>query len=393
MAQFDAALVGGGPAGAWAAYLLAAGGARVAIVDGSHPREKPCGGGLTGRALEIVRPSGALDSLPSVSIRGASFEYDRRRTHIDLEPRGDSPELVVAARREIDGRLLDAAIRRGATHVPGRAIGITRTSGGWQVDTSCGAIACGWLLGADGANSLVRRRVFRPFRRIDLSIAAGYFIPGVTAREILLSLEASPAGYVWSFPRPDHVAVGICAQADESTASVLKSRIDEWLPARVAPGAEPIRYGWPIPSLGERALAEERSAGDRWMLLGDAAGLVDPITREGIFFALRSGELAARSVLTGTDPASSYSERVADEIHPELRRAARLKARFYRPRFMQLLIVALERSAPIRGVMADLIAGRQTYRGLRRRLLRTLELRLMLELFGTPRQSGHRAIG
>jgi geranylgeranyl diphosphate/geranylgeranyl-bacteriochlorophyllide a reductase len=381
MARFDAALVGGGPAGAWAAYLLAAGGARVAIVDGSHPREKPCGGGLTGRALEIVRPSGALDSLPSVSIRGASFEYGGQRTRFDLQPRGDTPELVVAARRDFDGRLLGAAIRRGATHVPARVVGITRTPGGWQVHTSRGPIACGWLLGADGANSLVRRRVFRPFRRMDLSIAAGYFIPGVTASEVLLSLEASPAGYVWSFPRPDHLAVGICAQADESTASALKSRMDEWLPQRLPPGAEPIRYGWPIPSLGEQALAEEQSSGDRWMLLGDAAGLVDSITREGIFFALRSGELAASSMLAGTDPASSYSERLADEVHAELRRAARLKARFYRPHFMHLLIVALERSAQIRGVMSDLIAGRQTYRGLRRRLLRTLEVRLMLELF------------
>ena len=77
------------------------------------------------------------------------------------------------------------------------------------------------------------------------------------------------------------------------------------------------------------------------MLLGDAAGLVDPITREGIFFALRSGMLAAAAMQAG-DPARAYAEGVRDELHAELRRAARLKAGFYRPRFTRLLIDALE---------------------------------------------------
>jgi flavin-dependent dehydrogenase len=107
---------------------------------------------------------------------------------------------------------------------------------------------------------------------------------------------------------------------------------------------------------------------------------VDPITREGIYFALQSGDLAAESLLNASDPSRAFSKSVRDEIHGELRRAARLKARFYRPRFIALLLRALERSAPIRDVMGDLISGRQTYAGLRRRLLSTLEFRLMIEL-------------
>ena len=117
------------------------------------------------------------------------------------------------------------------------------------------------------------------------------------------------------------------------------------------------------------------------MLLGDAAGLVDPITREGIFFALRSGMLAAAALATAS-PAKTYADAVGDELHDELRRAARLKAGFFRPRFTGLLIDALERSAAIRGVMIDLIAGRQPYAGLKRRLLSTMELGLMLRVVG-----------
>src|SRR5262249_8086432 len=117
-------------------------------------------------------------------------------------------------------------------------------------------------------------------------------------------------------------------------------------------------------------------------LVGDAAGLVDPITREGIFFALQSADFAADALLGREDTVTHYVRRVKGEIHAELLRAARLKARFFRPHFIDLLVSALSRSGRIRAVMADLVSGQQTYGGLRRRLLKTLEVRLMLELFG-----------
>jgi len=118
----------------------------------------------------------------------------------------------------------------------------------------------------------------------------------------------------------------------------------------------------------------------RELLVGDAAGLVDPITREGIFFALLSGQLAADSILGGGDAAAAYVDRLREIIYPELRAAARLKARFYRPRFISLLISSLQRSGPVRAVMADLVAGEQPYASLRGRLFRTFEWRLMADL-------------
>ena len=120
-------------------------------------------------------------------------------------------------------------------------------------------------------------------------------------------------------------------------------------------------------------------------MAGDAAGLVDPITREGIFFALTSGDYAAASLLEGRDPATAYATRLRDTIYAELILAARLKARFYRPQFMALLVSALQRSARIRAIMADLVAGEQPYGTLRGRLIRTFEWRLMFELFGLGR--------
>ena len=383
MPDTDVAVIGAGPAGAWAAWRLARGGAKVTILDPSHPREKPCGGGLTGRAAALVQPAVTLAALPHVSVGVARFEYEARRAAVALPWRSGPPALVIASRRELDGALLAAACQAGATHLGRRVRDVRRSGDGWALVTNEGPITSRWLIGADGPTSLVRRRVANPFARADLSIATGYFVRGVSSPDVTIAFDDPTAGYLWSFPRPDHLAVGVCAQADRSTASALLNVAREWI-ARAIPDAPPLdRYAWPIPSLTEAALERERPAGPGWMLTGDAAGLVDPITREGIYFALRSADLAADSLLSERDPSACYEEAVRDDIYVELRRAAQLKARFFRPAFIALLMRALQSSARIRDVMADLVAGEQQYRGLRRRLISTFELRLMIEVFTT----------
>jgi geranylgeranyl reductase family protein len=377
----DIAIVGAGPAGCWAAVLLARQGARVALVDASHPREKPCGGAVTGRALAIVRDVIDPALVATVSIESAIFEYGRRRARVDITVgETTSTRLGIVSRRTFDGALLSAALGAGARVIAARATDVRRAGSGWVVSARSGNVEAGWLLGADGPNSLVRRRLARPFDRADLSIATGYYVHGITARDITIAFEDHPPGYLWSFPRPDHLAVGVCAQADVSSPGMLLPLAKQWIQQRTQTGDAALeRYSWPIPSLGATALQAERPAGAGWMLLGDAGGMVDPITREGIYFALSSAEAAAKSLLEA-DPARRYEERTRDVIYAELIRAARMKARFFRPHFSARLLRALEGSARIRAVMADLIAGQQSYRGLKRRLLGTMEFQLMLEL-------------
>jgi flavin-dependent dehydrogenase len=205
-------------------------------------------------------------------------------------------------------------------------------------------------------------------------------VHGCTSSSIAIAFEDEPAGYLWSFPRPDHLAVGACAQADETRPATLLAIVSAWLERNVAPGLRLEKYSWPIPSLSARALDRENPSGPGWLLLGDAGGMVDPITREGIYFALASGDAAAHSLETGQQVQHVYDELIRDTVHAELRRAAALKARFFSPQFTSLLIEALQASAGLRSVMLDLIAGTQPYCGLRRRLLRTGELRLGLRL-------------
>jgi geranylgeranyl reductase family protein len=376
MSPFDAVVVGAGPAGAVAARDLARRGARVALLDGSHPREKPCGGGVTGRALQLI---GAIHAeAPGQAIDAVTFEAGGRSARVLLP---DREALRVFPRAAFDAALLRQAIDAGATHIWSRVHTVTRTGDVWQVAAGDATITAPWLLGADGPTGVVRKQVFRPFERRQLSIAAGSYIDGVDTREIVIAFTARPSGYLWSFPRAGHLAVGTCAQAHETTAAEMHAATDRWLDGYApAKGRARRRYAWPIPSLEARDVDAEQPAGDGWMLLGDAAGLVDPITREGIFFALQSADAAADAVLAAGDAADTYQRHLRDSIYPELIRAARLKATFFRPNFTALLLRALAESAPIREIMIDLIAGRQTYRGLSRRLVATRELRLMIAL-------------
>jgi geranylgeranyl reductase family protein len=375
----DVVIVGAGPAGAWAAHQLARSGARVTIVDGSHPREKACGGGVTGRALAIV--AHAVGEMPARVIRSARFTDTRRAASasVPLEAIGvePAPDLIVADRAELDRRLLDAACAAGATLLPARAHDVIIDRGGVRVDTTNGSIRADTIIGADGANSLVRRRVTAPFRREQLSLATGFFAHGTTSDEITIELVADPPGYIWSFPRPTHLAVGICAPANGGVSSArLRDIAAAWIHAtNIAPGARLERYAWPIPSLSAADFGRLQLAGPRWLLVGDAAGLVDPITREGIFFALQSGALAAAAIRMD-DPTRAYAEQVGDTMAADLARAARVQQRFFEPRFGALLMDALLTSGGVRAVMADLVAGRQSYKGLRWRLACTGEIGL-----------------
>jgi geranylgeranyl reductase family protein len=389
----DVAVIGAGPAGAWTACALAGGGARVLLIDPSHPREKPCGGGITARALALVANGVDLRALPSVPIRAARFAASSTPAVADVSL--EEQALLVASRTEFDGLVVDAARRAGAVVLASRVTQVRSAAGGFEIVTDAGPRRATVIVGADGANSLVRRTLASPFRRNQLSVATGFFAHGVSSRDIVIEFVSDPPGYIWSFPRPTHLAIGMCTQADRSSnAPGLQRAAAAWI-ARTGIGAgarlEP--YAWPIPSLPAADFATLTASGPGWYLVGDAAGLVDPITREGIYFALLSAQYAADAILSGAAEApQTYTRRVRGDIGADLGRAARVKELFFRPRFTRLLIDALQHSARIRSVMADLVAGQQDYAGLKWRLVKTLRpglaARLVTGCFTAPLSTG-----
>ena len=196
------------------------------------------------------------------------------------------------------GRLPARARRCSAVRVADVAL----DAGGTRLETAAGMVRAGFLIGADGANSLVRRRLARPFRRDELSIATGYFAHGITSDEIVIELIDDPPGYIWSFPRPDasgdrHLRAGRCGIDSRDLARENRGMDPRGRGSPTAPGSNRTRGRF-------RRSARQPPRGSSWpghdwCVVGDAAGLVDPITREGIYFALASGAWAADAAIAG----------------------------------------------------------------------------------------------
>jgi flavin-dependent dehydrogenase len=210
------------------------------------------------------------------------------------------------------------------------------------------------------------------------------FAHGATSREILIRFVRRPPGYIWSFPRLDHLAIGICAPADRSRAPELRNHLSRWLAVRgLARNLPAAPYAWPIPSLPQRAWEAGVPTGPRWLLVGDAAGLVDPLTREGIYYALRSGQLAANALIApGAEPTADYARAVRTELVSELALSARARGTFFSAFVTRLWIDVLRESPRVRALALRTVIGTVGYYHLRRRAVAALEPGAALRVAG-----------
>jgi flavin-dependent dehydrogenase len=355
------AVVGAGPAGALTAWHLARAGWSVDVFDPSHPREKPCGGGLTAKALALLPEAPASDPLPARRVGRCELESGSgERVEVAL-----ARPVAIAARRDLDLWLLRRATGAGARHLAERVIGLEP---GGRLSLASGERRYDVVVGADGANSLVRRRHLGTLPAARRMLAAGWLARGDAP--MLVRFTPDLEGYLWLFPRRDHVCVGICAPLERTPGRALLERLEAEV-ARSFPALsdpEAARYAHTIPSPSTRSESLREIAGDDWALVGDAAALADPITGEGIHPALASAEALARTLIAGEGP-RGYPPRLLAGCGDGLLRAARLRGRFYAPGFARRMIRYAALSAGVRAVLGELMLGDQGYRGLRRRLL------------------------
>jgi flavin-dependent dehydrogenase len=358
------AIVGGGPAGSFAAAELARAGRRVLLFDEKLAWEKPCGGGLTDKALtrwpflcqvpaqrnliercELIAPSG----------RRVSFQLDR--------------QIAIFSRLSLNGLLLDCAGTAGVELIGERITEICGSAGGWRLRSKQADYDSDFIVLAAGARNPFRSQFAGPLGPEDFMVAAGYYIPG-THQTVQIKFLENLHGYVWVFPRSDHFSVGICGRMDGST-SKLRKTLEACLPDFGMTLERAHFYAHIIPSLSVRALRTSHFSGDGWAAIGDAAGFVDAITGEGIYYALRSAELLSQALLS--EAPQKYPVLVAEDFLPELENAARIADRFYRGEWMggpviERMVQLTARSPRFRELMRDLLSGAQSYSGLKRRL-------------------------
>lgn len=364
------AVLGGGPAGAFAAERLASQGLRAIVLDEKLAWEKPCGGGLTYKAYHQY-PFLIENDTPKKVVRetviGAPGVGNVR---LKLK----SP-LLIYSRLELNQLLLERAIRAGAEVEKTRVLGLERHGAGWRVRTQAGSIEADYCMVATGArNSL--RDVGTQLSASDTMSALGYYVPGNRER---IDLEFLPKldGYIWVFPRCGHLSVGICGKG-ESAAS-LRNRLEAYMRQNALNFEGAKFYSHLLPSLDTPAWRKNRVSGPGWMAVGDAAGLVDPITGEGLYYAMRSADLAVEALATSQPDKVSiaYQRLLRRDFADDLELGSRLAKRVFHGRFLMAsfpsrMVQFTRRSPRIASMMQDLFAGTQNYLTLKQRLLGNL---------------------
>ena len=404
MSKVDVLIVGAGPAGSFAAELLGARGVKVALFDGRPPGEpKACGGGVTAKALKawptLLNAVGrTINELDLYSPAG-------KRLHLEL----DEP-FAVYSRVAFDGYLRDRARDAGAQVFAEKisARKIKQANNGWHVSTDSGELlSASVLVGADGANSGIAKMLAGPLSPSDMEVAFGYraSLPANGPAPTVVAFLPRWVGYAWAFPRPDHISFGIATTQDAfehqplddllwrfmigyyqqhkgTTVNFWKDNQNTAETAAIRKELEATaeRYAARIPGLAADTWDQRTTCGDGWALLGDAAGFADPVTGEGIYYALRSAELFAAAYSRGE--LKSYERAWREDFGAELRRAAQMRRRFYGnfwgAPFTERMIEFAKGHRGVRRVLGDLVAGEQGYTNLKKKLLQSALLPMLI---------------
>lgn len=296
---FRVAIVGGGPAGSHLAYNLATRSVDVAVFVPSTQKEKACGGGVPLDCLRrypIFEDSPFMDPQITNHLSRLTFDSPGEEIHILCEP-----PLAIIKRAQFDAFLLSRAEAASATVIRKRVLDVLPSGKlpGWEVRTREGTYRADILVGADGALSLVRRRTIGRIPSRHLALAVGYYLAGIPPEDGLIAFVGTE-GYLWVFPRLDGSAsAGVGARLGSDKAGPLWSKLDGFLQQRYGRVRVLSRWTALLPMICQPDFYAAPCSGENWLLVGDAAGHVDPIWGEGISFALESGRLAARAIVEG----------------------------------------------------------------------------------------------
>jgi flavin-dependent dehydrogenase len=360
----EIAIVGGGPSGAMCGEQLARAGHTVDIFDEHLAWEKPCGGGLTHKAIDCF-PFLLDNPYPKKLVRSIELiSSNEQRVILEM-----SHPIVIYSRTVLNGMLLNRAVEAGCN---------VRRSHVMSVDTASArpryCVEGEWrtadflVLAAGARNQLLPET--RALQPDELEITQGYFVPQ-TADVITVKFLPHFEGYIWSFPRSDHLSVGICGSMASHTSTELKTHLRTFVDTQKISTEGARFYSHVLPSPQERTLSERSVLGKNWALIGDAAAWVDPLTGEGLFYAMRSGELLGKSLAEGCP--EKYPAWVKASFSAELEFAARIVRRFYRGSFLGTAVTTrmvqfLRRSPVFRQLVGDIFSGTQDYTSLKRRL-------------------------
>lgn len=350
--KFDAIVVGAGPAGSVAAYRIAREGASVLLLDRARfPRDKPCGGGLTYRAVREL-PFSVDPVVEDVVDRFEfGFRYGSR-----FERKGAAPIILMTQRSRLDAFLAEQAAGAGAEFRDGAKVTEVAADGTVSVDSE--RLRASVVVGADGVNGITARSL-----ALDTRYRYGVALEGnvkyTRAREdryrgrAVLELGVVRGGYGWVFAKGDHVNVGVGGW--ESEGPRLRDHLDGLCREHELDSSAVERLrGYRLPL---RRTSDPLHSG-RILLVGDAAGLVDPLSGDGIYEALVSARLASEKVLAflrgETESLGEYATQLNAKLAPQA--SASWRAKMALDRFPRL-VYGFARLPPVWRFADQLLRG------------------------------------
>jgi len=327
MKVYDVIVAGLGPAGSSVARLLGMQGFDVLVLERrKFPRHKPCGGGLTAKVKRFLEPD--FREVVEREVRGLTLSYQGAR---EIKVDAGSPFVYMVMRDRFDHYLAEKAVEAGVRIREEEAlVGAVEGENFVKVSTGESSYFTRVLVGADGVTSRTARALgLRPSGRKAVLLEGEVEIKGETDGRIHFDFGGVPYGYGWIFPKANHhlsLGIGGLRENIKDIKTCYSSFLEKMaLKEKIK---EENVFGAVLPVFDTPSNLVTR----RGLLVGDAAFLVDPLLGEGIYYALKSGEIAATAIsgfLQGEGSLASYNGLIKNEIYSEFEYAGKIARFFY----------------------------------------------------------------
>lgn len=364
--HYDALVVGAGPSGSIAAYELGKAGVRTLLIEKAKlPRYKTCGGGITYKSVRALPFS--IAPVTERTLYNADFSWRTERPYVVTS---DKPLVCMVQRSRFDNFLTEQAAQTGVQVMDETALqSVEMTEQGVSISTTKGTFSADYLVGADGATGRVARSLgLMPDRwalaALESEVEVEQYVMDYWHDKMGLDMGELKASYGWVFPKGDHLSVGVGGLPMLADYGSLLKRYDDKHTANRVPGTAIKtvlrKHGYLLPLRRPGAPIQKGRA----VLVGDAAGLVEAFTGEGIYWAIRSGQIAARCIARGQQ--ERYTQQLDNALMPDLLSARRWLGMYVNlPKACYLLP---RQSAFFWGAVCRIVRGERRFRDIRRKL-------------------------
>jgi len=353
--MYKVGIIGAGIGGSYLSYRLSKEGVDTIVFDFRAPHEKLCGGGVSYKTIERFPIISDLPIDRKEIWKSTLISPKEKKVTIDLER-----PLTIFNRMDLDYSLLKKAVDLGAHFKKEKVQSFAREGNSWKIFTNTGDYKAEILVGADGALSRTRRKLNVVSRKEDAFFAIECFLD-VQKDFVTYKFFPDLEGYLWAFPRVDSLAIGIASKdCRRRNFKDMKERLFYFVERYYPEQTKKISLrGAYIPFFSAKNLQDVSICSRNWALIGDAASFVEPISGEGIYYAIYSAEILSQCIQE--NDLSLYQQLCIKHFGENLVKAGQTFEYFYKAELIETMGVLAEKSKPIRAILSEMIAGNINY--------------------------------